>query len=55
MRSEHATLVGRNHIFDVNIRIFAAMLLQNLECVLDQFTDSGIMPLSIVDLITNVY
>jgi len=34
--SEHAALVGGNHILNIDIGVFSSVLLENLQSLLDQ-------------------
>ena len=51
MESKHAALVSRDHILDVDIRVFSSMLLQNLQGFLDQITQILVLALSVVNFV----
>ena len=51
---EHAALVGRDHILDVDERVFTAVDLEHLEGRLDEFSKVLALSLAVVDLVTEV-
>ena len=42
---EHAALVSRNHILDVDERVFSAVGLEHFKCLLNQVTEVGSLSL----------
>ena len=53
--SEHATLISRDHVFDVNISILSTMFLKNLQRLLNQLWEILILSLRIINFISNIY
>ena len=51
---EQAALICRHHVFDIDVRIFASMLLHQLERLLNQVTNVVSILLRVVNGITNV-
>ena len=51
---EHAGLVGRDHVLDVDERIFAAIDLEELEGLQDQVAQAGALPLGVLNLVPHV-
>ena len=51
---KHAALICGHHIFDVNESVFSAVLLKELECLLDQVSQDKGFALSILDFVTNI-
>jgi len=52
---EHATLVGRHHILDVDEGVFASICLERFKCLLDKITQVQLLPLRVVDPISHVF
>lgn len=52
--SEHAALVGGDHVLDVDVGVLAAVLLEHLQGLLDQLRQVLVLALSVVDLVANV-
>lgn len=53
--SEHAAFVRRNHVFNIDICVFSAMLLQNFEGLLNQVSQILIFPLGVVNFIADIH
>lgn len=51
---EHAALVGRNHILDVDECVLTAVRLEQLKGRLDQVAQVGSLALRVIDLVTQV-
>ena len=49
--SEHAALVGGDHILDVDVGVLASMLLEHFKCLLDQVTQVFVLALSVIDFV----
>lgn len=52
--SEHAALVGGNHVLDVDVCVLAAVLLKHFQSLLDQLRQVLVFALSVVDLVADV-
>lgn len=51
---EHARLIGRDHVFDVDEGIWAAPFLQNFQGLLNQVAHVLVEPLMVVDPVAHV-
>ena len=51
---EHATLIGGDHILDVNERILTSVLLERFESLLNQLSKVERFSLAVVDLVSEV-
>ena len=50
----HCRLIGRNHVLDVDEGILTALLLEEIQGVLDQIPQAGVMLLPIVNVVSQV-
>ena len=53
--SEDARLVGGDHELDVNICVLAALLLEQFQSLLDQVSHVLVLPLAVLDLVSDVF
>ena len=51
---EHAALISRHHILNVDEGVFATMLLEHFEGSLDQVTKVHLLPLAVHDAVSDV-
>jgi len=51
---EHAALISRHHILDVDEGVFATVLLKHFESSLDQVTKVHLLPLTVHDGVSDV-
>ena len=54
IRSEHAALVGGDHVLDVDVGIFPTVLFEHFEGLLDEVRQVFVLALSVVDLVSDV-
>lgn len=54
-RSEHAALVGWDHILNVDVCILSTVLFENLQSFLDQVRKIFVLSLSVINFITDIY
>ena len=52
---EHARLVSGHHVLDVDEGVLAARLLEDLQGLLDEVSDVGVLLLRVVDAVALVY
>jgi hypothetical protein len=53
--SEHAALVGGDHVLDVDVCVLSSVFLQDLKGLLDQIGKVLLLALSVVDLVSDVH
>ena len=49
-----AALIGRDHVLNVDERVFATVLLEQFKGALDKVSEVDRLPLGVVDLVTDV-
>jgi len=52
---EHARLVRRNHVLDVDVRVISSMALKHFQRLLDQIPQVLALSLAVVDSVATVY
>ena len=52
---EHTGFVRGHHVLDVDEGVLAARLLEDLECLLDEVADVGVLLLGVVDAVALVH
>ena len=52
---EHAGLVRRNHVLDVDVGVIASVALKHFQCLLDQVAQVLALPLTVVDPVATVH